>query len=166
MLKNKYVSMKGRNWLQNGTPRLMLNSISQWRDAFIAYTCIYSTAHPNSIQGLLKYMRDVKLKSSQCTEVDNGWKKNDEQFRRSIDTSISWFKIDFELWLMFMQQNTQPRSITSLTTSTHNNCYNFNFKSSCDRLGCQNMHKCIRCGYGHLQYSCPLSSSSFQALTV
>lgn len=142
-----------------------INSISKWTDAFIVYICIYTTAHPNSFQGLLKYMHGVRLGASRCNEGDNGWKKYDEQFRlrRSVDTSISWSKIDYELWLMFMQHSTQPRTITSFTTATHNKCYNFNFKGSCDRLVCQCMHKCIICGEGHLQYSCPLSSSSFQA---
>ena len=33
------------------------------------------------------------------------WKKYDEQFRlrRSVDPSILWSKIDYELWLMLMQ---------------------------------------------------------------
>lgn len=102
-------------------------------------------------------MHDPRLGASRCYEGDNGWKKYDEQFRlrQSVDTSISWSKIDYELWLMFMQHSTQPRTITSLTTATHNKYYNFNFKGSCDRLGCQYMHKCIRFGEGHPQYSCP-----------
>lgn len=109
-------------------------------------------------------MHDMRLGASRWTEGDNGWKKDDKQLRlrRSIDTSIPWSKINYELWLMFIQHHIQPRPITSLTNASHNKCYNFDFKGSCGRLGCQNMHKCVRCGEGHPQYSCPLSSSSFR----
>lgn len=140
-------------------PMLMLKStqIASWQMLF--YILYYYT------QIHFKGMHDVKLGASRCTEGDNGWKKYDEQFRlrRSVDTPIPWSKIDYELWLMFIQHNTQPRTITSPPTATQNKCYNSNFKGSCDRLGCQYMHKCVWCREGHPQYFCPLPSSSFQA---
>lgn len=60
-------------------------------------------------------------------EGKNGWKKYDEQLRlmRSIDTSIPWSKIDYDLRLMFVQQNTQPRLMTSPTTAMHNKILQF-----------------------------------------
>ena len=83
----------------------------------------------------------------------------DEQFRlsRSVDPSIPWEKIDYELWLMFMQSQSQPRPYTSPIAFSHNKCFNYNFKGSCDRPACQYTHKCIKCSEGHPQLSCPLN---------
>jgi hypothetical protein len=37
-----------------------ITDISMWLDAFLIFTSIYISAHPNSSQGLLKYTHDVK----------------------------------------------------------------------------------------------------------
>ena len=136
-----------------------ITTISKWTDAFIVYVSVYSAAHPSASQGLLKYMHDVRLGASRCNEGDLGWRRYDEQFRlrRSVDPSIPWEKIDYELWLMFMQSQSQPRPYTSPIAFSHNKCFNYNFKSSCDRPACQYTHKCIKCSEGHPQLSCPLN---------
>ena len=38
-----------------------ISSIKKWTDAFIVYESVLSAAHPYSSQGLLKYMRHVRL---------------------------------------------------------------------------------------------------------
>jgi len=38
-----------------------LLSIEAWSDAFIIFMSIYGSAHPNSFQQLLKYMKSVRL---------------------------------------------------------------------------------------------------------
>ena len=42
----------------------IITDISMWLDAFLIFTSIYISAHPNISQGLLKYMHDVKLGAS------------------------------------------------------------------------------------------------------
>ena len=40
-----------------------ITDISIWIDAFLTFSSIYLNAHPNSAQGLLKYMFNIKLRS-------------------------------------------------------------------------------------------------------
>uniref|UniRef100_A0A8W8MG70 Uncharacterized protein n=1 Tax=Magallana gigas TaxID=29159 RepID=A0A8W8MG70_MAGGI len=56
-------------------------SRSRWTDVFLVYASIYASAHPESVQGLLKYLHGIRLGASSCGEGDLGWKKYDEQFR-------------------------------------------------------------------------------------
>lgn len=146
-------------------PSIKIQSISRWTDAFLVYASIYASAHPESFQGLLKYLHDIRLGASRCGEGDLGWKKYDEQFRlrRSIDPTKQWSKVDYELWLMFMTSSPQSKVTLSPNSPAFNKCYNFNFKGICDRPSCQYMHKCIRCSGAHPQYQCPLSNHVFKA---
>lgn len=146
-------------------PSTKIQSVSRWTDAFLVYASIYASAHPESFQGLLKYLHDVRLGASRCGEGDLGWKKYDEQFRlrRSIDPTIEWSKVDYELWLMFMTSSPRSKVTISPNSPAYNKCYNFNFKGNCDRPSCQYMHKCIRCSGFHPQYQCPLSNHVFKA---
>ena len=56
------------------------------------YCSIYASAHPTSVQDLLKYMRNVRMGATRGVRGSMGWKKYDEQFRmgRSIYPHISW----------------------------------------------------------------------------
>lgn len=56
-----------------------VTDINIWLDAFIIYTSIYTSAHPESTQGMLKYMYDVKLGASRCNGL--GWPDYDQQCR-------------------------------------------------------------------------------------
>ncbi|XP_062575027.1 uncharacterized protein LOC134236890 [Saccostrea cucullata] len=141
-------------------PSNKIQNISRWTDAFLVYSSIYASAHPESYQGLLKYLHDIRLGASRCGEGDLGWKKYDEQFRlrRSIDPTIDWSKVDYELWLMFMSSSPQSKLTIKPNSPAYNKCYNFNFKGHCDRPSCQYMHKCIKCSGSHPQYLCPQSN--------
>ena len=42
-------------------PSCKIDNIDKWTDAFIVYSSIYTSVHIQSVQGLYKYMRDVRL---------------------------------------------------------------------------------------------------------
>ena len=86
----------------------IITDISSWIDAFLIFTSIYIYAHPNSSQGLLKYMHDVKLGASRSTGL--GWREYDQQFRlkKARLPSTSWGQVDQELWLIYMNNMVLP----------------------------------------------------------
>ena len=61
-----------------------ITDISMWLDAFLIFTSIYISAHPNSSQGLLKYMYDVKLGASRSKGLV--WSDYDQQLMLSEST--------------------------------------------------------------------------------
>ena len=77
-------------------PEKRITEIGTWVDAFLIYTSIYTAAHPDSTQGLLKYMFNVKLGASRCIHM--GWKKYDQQFRlkRARNPTMAWGTVDME----------------------------------------------------------------------
>lgn len=79
-----------------------ISSIESWTDAFIIYASIYSAAHPERHQELLKYMSTIRTAAKRCKSL--GWKLYDQQFRHRIamDPSRTWSAIDYELWLLFI----------------------------------------------------------------
>ena len=134
-----------------------ITTIEKWTDAFIIYCSIYASAHPTSVQGLFKYMRDVRMGAARGGG-SMGWKKYDEQFRmrRSINPLISWADIDTELWLMFIHssQTLSPATGGQNQHFTNNKCFDYNFKGFCSRISCQYLHRCIKCSGGHPMLSC------------
>ncbi|KAK3099696.1 hypothetical protein FSP39_008146 [Pinctada imbricata] len=73
-------------------------TIARWTDAFLTFSSIYLSAHPNKTQEILKYMHDVRVGA----ERGGNFIKYDEQFRlrQSFEPSASWENIDSELWLI------------------------------------------------------------------
>ena len=63
------------------------------------FSSIYLNAHPNSAQGLLKYMLNIKLGASRSKDL--GWRDYDQQFRmkKERNPSLFWGDIDMELWV-------------------------------------------------------------------
>ena len=56
-----------------------IHTIDKSTDAFIVYISIYTSAHPEKYQALLKYMHIVRLGASRINGL--GWKTYDEQLR-------------------------------------------------------------------------------------
>ena len=147
-------------------PKQNISNIEKWTDAFLVYSSIYLSAHPDKFQGILKYMYVIRLGASRLRSL--GWKKYDEQFRlkMGMDPSKSWENIDQELWLIYMTDvpssfmSFQTSNTVSSTMSTVvnqssvNKCYNFNYKGICDRVPCIFKHVCFRCSGNHPFYSC------------
>ena len=76
--KQKLIFQQGKLILQDQNYKKIF-SIDTWTTAFIIFTSIYCSAHPEKIQDLLKYMSMVRLGVSRCANL--GWKMYDEQFR-------------------------------------------------------------------------------------
>jgi hypothetical protein len=174
LLENTYTNSNAQNTVyinENGQlvtkeaakPTGKIDNIHKWTDAFIIYSSIYTSVHIQSVQGLYKYMRDVRLGAARNGGL--GWKSYDEQFRirRSLDPSIPWENVDQELWTIFMptlpsgqnQYNTGPAVHTSI-----NKCHDFNFKGLCIRPICTYSHTCTRCNANHPVLQCKLANST------
>ncbi|XP_062617622.1 uncharacterized protein LOC134279286 [Saccostrea cucullata] len=145
---------------ESSKAKININTIEKWTDAFLIYSSIYASAHQDEVQGLFKYMHDIRLGATRGM----GWKKYDEQFRlrRSVNPSISWAGIDPELWLMYMHAPSQQAVSTQPSPGqiTHNKCFNFNYRGFCSKQGCGYLHMCIKCNNGHPISSCPLKQTS------
>ena len=134
-----------------------INDIQQWTDAMLVYTSIYSAAHPESNQGLLKYIHNVRLGARRFG--GSGWMNYDTQFRlkKAQDPTASWSLVDHELWLLYM--NTPSLQTPSLGRK----CYDFN-KGWCNRSPCSYLHKCLRCAGNHQLLRCTLKTGQQSAI--
>ncbi|XP_033733377.1 uncharacterized protein LOC117322521 isoform X2 [Pecten maximus] len=130
-----------------------VSNISEWTDAILMLVSIFSAAHPERFQELLKYVQTIRLGASRCTGL--GWRSYDEQFRlrRSQDPSSSWAMVDSELWLIYMSassaatRDNKPYSIVQ-------KCFDYNFQGLCTRNPCNYAHVCTRCGGSHPKMNC------------
>ncbi|KAK6175760.1 hypothetical protein SNE40_014153 [Patella caerulea] len=110
--------------------------IEKWTDAFIIFMSIYTCAHPTKCHELLKYMTTIRMRVSRTN--GHGWRQYGEQFRRKRPQAphSSWEHIDYELWLLYMSNVTNPPNVhapvaytsTKTPNSTFGKCYDFNFK--------------------------------------
>ncbi|KAK6182692.1 hypothetical protein SNE40_010316 [Patella caerulea] len=78
---------------------------------------LYLTAHPQAVQGLLKYMHLICLGSQRVTGL--AWKSYDEQYRlkKAANPTTSWGEVDQELWLLCMFSNTPKPFATGALVS-------------------------------------------------
>ena len=67
-----------------------LTDLHSWLDAFLIYASIYTSAHPQSTQGILKYMYNIKLGASRTSTL--GWRDYDQQYglRKVRSPKSSW----------------------------------------------------------------------------
>ena len=103
--KQQLIFQQGELILQPDQNYKKIFSIDTWTTAFIIFTSIYCSAHPEKFQDLLKYMSMVRLGASRCANL--GWKMYDEQFwlRKAQDPVNAWYLVDYELWLIYMYMN-------------------------------------------------------------
>lgn len=132
-----------------------INSISEWTDAFLIFSSIYSSVHPEKFQDLLKYMQTIRLGASRTPGM--GWRSYDEQFRLRLgtDPGRSWATVDNELWLIYMYA---PSSTTGSSQTVGKQgtlkCYDFNYQGSCSRHPCSYAHRCMKCDGNHPKAYC------------
>lgn len=157
--KQKLIVQQGELILQTDQNLKKIFSIDTWTTAFIIFTSIYCSVHPEKFQDLLKYMSMVRLGASRCANL--GWKMYDEQFRlrKAQDPTSSWSSVDYELWLIYMNNiKSSPGTGNQMVFSDMQNgaqkCYNFNYVGSCFRQHCFYSHSCIRCNGGHSMLHC------------
>ena len=137
--------------------RKILN-IETWTDAFMIYSSIYLSAHPYKIQDVLKYINTIRTGAKR--HVGLGWKNYDEQFRlrlASNPVSMPFGKIDYELWLLYM--NSIQEATSQRVSVAKNKCYDFNHKF-CTRVVCPYMHTCLNCGMNHPSRICNFNGRS------
>ena len=94
---------------------------------------MYTSAHPEKYQALLKYMHIVRIGASRINGL--GWKTYDEQFRlkMGIDPVKSWEIVDQELWLLYMgnTRNSLPNSYKNDKSKTSVNNVTISTKWEC-----------------------------------
>lgn len=124
----------------------VINSIENWTDAFIVYSSIFLSGHPERSQELLKYMSNIRTAASRHSGL--GWKHYDQQFRLRLaddPAGISFANIDSELWLMYVGSQSRP---SEQVTMTLKKCFDFNYKV-CGRVQCPYRHACMNCNAYH-----------------
>ena len=57
---------------EGGRASNKITNIEKWTDAFIVYFSIYASAHPTSVHGLFKYIRDVRMGAVRGMVLWNG----------------------------------------------------------------------------------------------
>lgn len=153
-------------------------TINSWTSAFLIYVSVMLKKYPGKAQGLLKYMRDIRLLSSRSLQ----WWVYDEQFRykKARYPDSSWGIIDQELWIMSAlpardskavpSTSTQQNGIATDTNTSRNsssfrnfnqningnaNCWAFNKGRQCRfHPRCKFPHACSKCGGQHPAYQC------------
>ena len=135
-----------------------ISDLNTWFDVFLTYISIYISAHPESTQGLLKYMYTVKLGASRSTGL--GWRDYDQQFRlkKSKCPALSWGTVDQELWLLYMQY--VPSQSNYGTSTTYRKCFEYNNKGKCSLPHCRYLHKCLKCNNPHPAINCKVYNST------
>ena len=128
-----------------------ITNIQSWSDAFIIYSSIYVSAHPDKAQALLKYMHNIRTGAKRTSGL--GWKVYDQQFRlrlASDPVGNSFDKIDYELWLIYMASTSfSEQSSSSLVQGpTTLKCYDFNYRQ-CFKGNCRYLHLCLNCNFAH-----------------
>jgi len=136
--------------------RKKISDLNAWLDAILIYTSIYIKAHPNSANGLLKYIYNVKLGAARCAGFS--WINYDQQFRlkRARNPSLSWGNVDMELCLLYISQGIAPPQETPISAGK---CFLYNNKGRCGRPSCRYLHRCLKCGGTHSALFCTVNSA-------
>lgn len=161
--KQKLVVHQGELIWQTLQNTVKIVSIEQWTKAFMIFTSVYCTAHPNRFQELLKYMYIIRLGTEQFSGL--GWKVYDEQYRlrKARNPASSWATVDLELWLLHMNANTgasvNQQSLVLNNGNFNLKCYSFNYTSRCYRQSCPYSHTCLTCSGMHPVVNCPVKGN-------
>jgi hypothetical protein len=133
-----------------------ITDICIWIDAFLTFSSIYLNAHPNSAQGLFKYMFSIKLGASRSKDL--GWRDYDKQFRmkKERSPSLSWGDIDMELRVLSISQGHNSNTQSYIHQSPYGKCFDYNNKGKCERSNCRFAHKCIPCSEPRQAIYCQL----------
>ena len=132
-----------------------IDNIESWTDAFIIFSGIYLSAHPEKTQELLKYMSTIRTGAKRHGGL--GYLSYDQQFRLrmvSDPVSMSFDKVDNELWLLYMNTNVlQPMPLNQANAIAPKKCFDFNYRQ-CFKRNCSFRHACLICNFGHPSRYC------------
>ena len=142
-------------------------SIEQWTDAFLIYSSIYLSAHPEQSQDMLQYMFVIR----EAARKHGGfqWRTYDEQFRlRQSSLFMPWSKINADLWLRCFSGSYRPPMKTDLSmqTKTPPPCIDFN-KGYCQFKNCRFPHICSTCSSPqHGRWRCHVNGPNVNAAST
>ena len=87
---------------QESKPKRNINSVHTWTSAFLIFSAVYLSAHPQRVQEMLKYAQLVRTAAAR--HKGWGWRFYDIQFwlRQQWQPQRSWATIDGELWNLFV----------------------------------------------------------------
>ena len=76
----------------------VIDTFPKWLDAFMTYMLILVNAYPRRALELIKYQQIISRAVAKFKGL--AWLSYDQQFRRraAYDLSLSWDKVDLELW--------------------------------------------------------------------
>ncbi|KAJ8306169.1 hypothetical protein KUTeg_016714 [Tegillarca granosa] len=127
---NNNVSIQNcRLFLTPKVQAVTITDIQKWTDAFLIFSSIYTSAHPDCVAGIVKYIHTFQLKKE----------KNPD---------MPWNVVDQELWLVYMYSG----NINTLQTPSSvlpNKCCDYKYKGICSKTSCPYLHVCIKCSQRH-----------------
>ena len=140
----------------------VIDTFPKWFDAFMTYMLILVNAYPRRALELIKYQQII---SSAVAEFKGlAWLSYDQQFRRraAYDLSLSWDKVDLELWTVTFVGLAKPHcnvcsspyhaedvcpsaDLNRKSRRPQSVCFDFNKSSGCRRRNCSFPHVRLRC---------------------
>ena len=140
----------------------VIDAFQKWLDTYMVYMLVLVTAYPRRVLKLIKYQQII----SRAVIKSKGlaWVSYDQQFRRraAYDLSLSWDRVDFELWTVTFAGLAKPHCnvcsspyhAEDVCPSADPNrklrqsqtvCFNFNKPTGCRRRNCSYPHVCRHC---------------------
>ena len=156
----------------------VIDTFQKWLDAYMVYMLVLVTAYPRRALELIKYQQIISRAVTKFKGL--AWVSYDQQFRRraAYDLSLSWDKVDLELWTVTFAGLAKPHCnvcsspyhAEDVCPSADPNrklrrpqtvCFDFNKSTGCRRRNCSYPHVCRRCHSGtHVVANCPQQQSS------
>ena len=156
----------------------VIDTFQKWLDAYMVYMLVLVTAYPRRALELIKYQQIISRAVTKFKGL--AWVSYDQQFRRraAYDLSLSWDKVDLELWTVTFAGLAKPHCnvcsspyhAEDVCPSADPNrklrrsqtvCFDFNKSTGCRRHNCSYPHVCRRCHSStHVVANCPQQQSS------
>ena len=128
----------------------------------MAYMLVLVNAYPRRALELIKYQQIISRAVAKFKGL--AWLSYDQQFRRraAYDLSLSWDKVDLELWTVTFAGLAKPHcnvcsspyhaedvcpsaDLNRKSRRPQTVCFDFNKSSGCRRRNCSYPHVCRRC---------------------
>ena len=153
--------------------KTVIDTFQKWLDAYMVYMLVLVTAYPRRALELIKYQQIISRAVTKFKGL--AWVSYDQQFRRraAYDLSLSWDKVDLELWTVTFAGLAKPHCnvcsspyhAEDVCPSADPNrklrrpqtvCFDFNKSTGCRRRNCSYPHVCRRCHSStHVVANCP-----------
>ena len=156
----------------------VIDTFQKWLDAYMVYMLVLVTAYSRRALELIKYQQIISRAVTKFKGL--AWVSYDQQFRRraAYDLSLSWDKVDLELWTVTFAGLAKPHCnvcsspyhAEDVCPSADPNrkprrsqtvCFDFNKPTGCRRRNCSYPHVCRRCHSStHVVANCPQQQPS------